>query len=448
MFALNLLCVWFASQLFFNEKTTFLTFSALARIRPDRLIFVFLVSYVLLWWGRQRQVTRLKMVKEEILMLCFFGVLLTSCLVSAVGPLNYHLSTVFTFIGFPMFTFWLCRRLPFRTSNISRLLMVMIGIGGYLGLCGVFEHYDWPHFIFPDYIFDPSVGIHYGRSRGPFVQAAAFGGVLSLIALMTGWFIKNVGATVINWMVLGLMIASIYLSDTRAAWLDFAIGVFILAVTHNRMQRYAYSTVLILAAVFVSGVFSKFSLYETTLFNRRDDAAQSRVVLANASIALIKQRPLLGSGYGTFATSGNDVSLDAQQRRLIEGEGNHNTFLGLLVEVGIVGTLPFVLIMCGFLLQGVRLWRLSRNHSPPARDFAIAVLAALIGYLFLVQFGDVRFLAFLNSLLFAIYGFVFAWTKHLQEHLARSSELTPAQGSNRAPLRPIRRTIRGAAGAA
>ena len=146
--ALNLLCLWFVSQLFFNEKTTFLTLNALAKIRPDRLVFVVLVVYVLL--SGKRQLKRLKISKEEIMMLWFFGFLSASCLVSVEVFLNYHLNTVFTFIGFPMFTFWLCRRLPFRPSNITRFALVMIAIGGYLGLCGVVEHYDWPHFIYPD----------------------------------------------------------------------------------------------------------------------------------------------------------------------------------------------------------------------------------------------------------------------------------------------------------
>jgi len=423
--ALNLLCLWFALQLFFNEKTTFLTFSWLAAIRPDRLFIVYLVSYVLLL-GRHRHLRRLKMVREEVLMMCFFGIILVSCLLSGARPLNYHLSTVFSLIGFPMFTFWLCRRIPFRRSNVARLAVVMIAIGGYLGLCGVCEHYDWRLFIFPDYIFNPSVGIHFGRARGPFVQAAIFGGVLCLIALMTVWFINHVRATLIALIPLALMIASIYLTDTRAVWVYFGLSVIILAVTRNGAQRYAYATVLLAFAVAASGALSKFSMYETTLFGRRDEAAQSRVVLADASIVMLKEHPLLGSGYGTFA-AGVDFLRDRDQRRLVVGEGNHNTFLGLAVEVGIVGTVPYVLIFAGFLVQGRRLWRLSKTYSPPARDFAISALAALLGYLCLIQFGDVRFATLLNSLMFAVYGFVFAWAEDLQ-NISRDQRDTICEG--------------------
>ncbi len=269
-------------------------------------------------------------------MLSFFAITVVSCLLSA-RPLNYHLSTVFSLIGLPMFTFWLCRRIPFASSNVARLVLVLIAIGGYLGLCGLCEHYDWRLFIFPDYIFNPSIGIHFGRSRGPFVQAQIFGGVLCFIALLTLWYLNHVRATVITVMLLALMFASIYLTDTRAVWVYFALSVVILAVTRNGMRRYACGAVLLVLAIFLSGALSKFSLYEVTLFKRRDEAALSRVVLANASLAFIKSRPLLGAGYGAFAYGGTDRLLDREQERMVQLEGNHHTILGLLVEVGIVG---------------------------------------------------------------------------------------------------------------
>jgi putative inorganic carbon (HCO3(-)) transporter len=415
--ALNLLCLWFVALLFFNEKTN-LTFPLLFKIRPERLLFAWLLLHVILS-NRAKYLENRKRATVEVLMVCFFGFLFVSCLLSGATPLYYHLSTVFSFIGFPMFTFWLCRRLPVTKSNVTRLVHVMIAIGGYLGLCGVCEHYNWHLPIYPEYIFDPSVGIHFGRSRGPFVQAAAFGGVLCLIAMMTIWsikFTKNVREKVAKAMLLGLMIASIYLCDTRAVWLDFGLSVLILAVIRNGTQRYAYTAVLLVLAVFVSGAFSKFSLYEQTLFTRRDEAAYSRVVLADASINMIKQRPLLGVGYGTFVVEVTDF-IDPEFRDALRGEGNHNTIVGLLAEVGIIGTLPFVLMLLGFLLQGVRCWRLSRNQSQPARDFAVAAVAILLGLLLLAQFGDQRFYSLFNSLLFAIFGVVFAWTEDLQSSL-------------------------------
>jgi O-antigen ligase len=292
----------------------------------------------------------------------------------------------------------------------------MIAMGAYLGLCGLCEHYGWPLFVFPDYIFDPSVGIHFGRSRGPFVQAHIFGGVLCLIALMTAWFINHVRAKAIVVGLLGLMwlmIASIYLSDTRAVWLYFALSVLILGLVRNGTRPHARAVVLVLLAIFVSGVLSKFSLYEVTLFSRRDEAAQSRVVLAAASVAMLKERPLLGSGYGTFQ-KGFDLLQDQDQQRLVRDEGNHNTFLGLAVEVGIVGTVPYVLILAGFLLGTRRLWRLSKNDNLQARDFAVSTLAAVLGYLCLMQFGDLRFALLFNSLIFGVSGLVFAWADHLE----------------------------------
>ena len=151
---------------------------------------------------------------------------------------------------------------------------------------------------------------------------------------------------------------------------------------------------------------------------------------------MLKERPLLGSGYGTFALGG-DALQDAEQRKMVEMEGNHNTILGLAVEVGVLRTVPYVLILAGFLWAALRLWRLSKNDSVPARDFAVAALAVLLGYLCLMQFGDLRGATLFNSLVFSIYGFVFAWADHLGNR--------PSNHANR-PRTPSRTKWRGAVG--
>jgi hypothetical protein len=296
---LNLLCLWLAAQLFFNEKTTAFSFQGIANVRPDRILLVGLVMYVLLSRRTGRLESR-KLIREEILMAGLFFLLFASCLIAGVTPLNYHLSTVVTFIGAPGFTFWLCRRVSVTAVNIRRLLLTMVAIGAYLGLCGACEHFGWRLPIFPDFIFDPSVGIHFGRSRGPFVNAPAFGGALCIIATMSLWFARHpqpsaarsVRATVVTTVLVGLMVASVYFSDTRAAWVDLGLVIVVLAGFPNGMRRYAVGAVLLAVVLFVSGVSSKFSLYEPTLFGRRDEAAYSRVVLADATMVMIQQRPL------------------------------------------------------------------------------------------------------------------------------------------------------------
>ena len=412
--ALNLLCVWFCAQLFFTEKTKFTGLAALSTIRPDRLVFAGLLLYLLV--SRRDYLARRRFAGIELVMLGFFGVLLASCLTSGATPLSYHFSTVVSFAGYPMVTFWLCRRLPSSATNLRRLSAVFVAIGAYLGLCGICEHYDWPLFIFPSYVFDPDIGIHFGRARGPFVQAEAFGGVLCVTAAMTAWYLTNVKRSIAAGLALVLMVAGIYFSYTRAVWLDLAIVIGALLLMPNRSRKWASRIALIVTLAALSGLSSKFSLYEPTLFSRRAEAAYARVLLANASLDMVQQRPWLGTGYGTFTAAVDDYLSD-EGLRLVLGEGNHNTILGLLVEVGVVGAIPYLLILALFARQGVRLFRAGKAQ-PSARDLAVVALAVLAGFVCLAQFGDVRFFALFNSLLFALFGVVFAWTDELSESRA------------------------------
>ncbi len=52
------------------------------------------------------------------------------------------------------------------------LLTTLVGVGLYLGATAFFETIGPSALVFPRYIMDPSVGIHWGRARGPFVEAA------------------------------------------------------------------------------------------------------------------------------------------------------------------------------------------------------------------------------------------------------------------------------------
>ena len=73
-----------------------------------------------------------------------------------------------------------------------------------------------------------------------------------------------------------------------------------------------------------------------------------RTEIWNAEIAHIRDHPILGSGFGTFAGTGKDSPLAAYIGGWVIGASNgHNGYLQLLVTVGGVG---FVLAMIVFLL--------------------------------------------------------------------------------------------------
>lgn len=84
----------------------------------------------------------------------------------------------------------------------------------------------------------------------------------------------------------------------------------------------------------------------------KDPSLTGRTYIWDKAFALIEARPVLGLGYSAFWRRGN---IDAEGLWLFAGiEGRagfnfHNTFIEILVHLGILGLVLFALVACGYL---------------------------------------------------------------------------------------------------
>ena len=79
-------------------------------------------------------------------------------------------------LGLIPFLVFLLAPVIFATARDRRIFLVsLVGLAAYLGTTAAFETAGLRSLVFPRYIGDPSVGIHFGRTRGPFVQSVAEG---------------------------------------------------------------------------------------------------------------------------------------------------------------------------------------------------------------------------------------------------------------------------------
>ncbi len=408
---LNLLCLWFVIQMFSNDITNQWSINFLINIRLERVLFVLLIISFLKYYKGTN--CRIKVHPVEIMMLIFFCTILTSCYVygSFKNPHNRYVSSTLNFMLIPMAIFFITRRLEFDKTKIRKLFFVFILIGLYLGLTGIFEHFDKLSFlVYPKYILDPGIGIHFDRSRGPFVQAAVFGGLLSVIFIVTIFYIINIRAGIIYWFILASIFVSLYFSYTRSAWLQLFLSTCVVCLFRNKLRKYIISLMCVLLLIYMSGIFSKFSMDKGTLFTGRDSPIQSRKDIAKSSIEMIKDRPLLGFGYGNFMKSNSAYleKIEFESGVRSQGEGNHNVILGMMVEVGMIGTFFYLMIFYYLFKNNFLLLRRLSNTSEFKRNIAIANLSILTGYFISVQFYDPRFFTMLNSLVFCFSGIVFS----------------------------------------
>jgi len=89
------------------------------------------------------------------------------------------------------------------------------------------------------------------------------------------------------------------------------------------------------------------------------------------AIEAIKERPLFGSGPGTFLLQSKRLQIapDSYSRHA------HNVLLEQLTEVGIVGTAPFVLL---FLWVVIRVFRMYRKEQEKKRGILVALTSCVI----------------------------------------------------------------------
>jgi O-antigen ligase len=319
------------------------------------------------------------------------------------------LSTLFTLAYQPFVTFYIARRRPYDRSEVKKLLNGMTLLGLYLGLTGLFEHWEISSLVFPKYILDPRVGAQFGRARGPFAASVTNGGVLIVIFLVA----TSVWSTVSGlkryfYLFVMLSVAlTIYFTDTRGIWVAFAGIILLLACTRSSMRKVGLSVVMAGVLVYFSGVFSKFSLYEDTLFARRNQTVDYRYANYETELNMFRLNPVFGIGYGNFNKEWRNYFTHdyADVREL--NDGNNTTLLCILGEMGLVGICLYMPILGYAVFICVSAYRrLTGEEWAFERRFVIVTAGSLLAFLIMGVTTDLRFHEFFNVALFLFLGIV------------------------------------------
>jgi O-antigen ligase len=291
----------------------------------------------------------------------------------------------------------------------------LIAFGLYLAVTAILEVNRAWSFVFPRYIADPEIGLHFGRARGPMVQSVSLGmylGICLIAVAIFAWAGSSRRKLALS-AVVPLFAAGIFFTYTRTVWLGAALGlmtVFACAV-QGRWRMLGLGAV-VAAALLVSAV----RIDSLLGFQREGSAAETRnsasmrLSFAYVSWLMFLDRPILGHGFGEFPTAKlpylDDRSVDLQLGE-IRGYAHHNTYLSLLTEVGIIGLGLFLAVLSSWTWQAWRLWN---NIAAPAwaRAQGLLLLGVLPIYCSQAVGHDLTYTPLDNSLLFLIAGLVAA----------------------------------------
>jgi putative inorganic carbon (hco3(-)) transporter len=260
----------------------------------------------------------------------------------------------------------------------SVLLGTLVAVGGYLGVTAFFEGVGLRALVFPGYINDPAVGIHFGRARGPFVEAVANGLGLFVgataaaigLALWRDPRARNACRAVIVLCVVGLLFTL-----TRSIWLSSIVAAIAAMLSARALRRWLIPAVVGGVVLVVAALTAVPGLHERVIERSKEDrSVWVRENTNRAALHMIEDRPITGFGWQRFQT--DSISYFTQPANYPMngiGQGVHNVFLSHASELGLPGA---ALWLCAFVLAigGA----IARRAPPALQPWRIGLIAVAL----------------------------------------------------------------------
>jgi O-antigen ligase len=236
--------------------------------------------------------------------------------------------------------------------------------------------------------------------------ACLLGVLVPFLWINRKWIIEKIPAVFLYGSV-ALMLAGIYFSYTRAAWLCIPLAAVAYYLIRLRLMRVmitaAVAGVLLLVGLLAYDnayldfapdyekaiTHEKFDDLISATYKMEDISTVERFYRWVAGYYMIQEKPLIGFGPSSFYSNYHSYA----DRHFItyvsdnpERSGMHNYYLMVAVEQGLPGLAIFLLLLVVVLLYGERLFH---SMDPgPGRQLLIAALVAFCCNLFILTLND------------------------------------------------------------
>lgn len=311
----------------------------------------------------------------------------------------------------PAAIYWVARQSRLSQSNVELCYKILVVYGLYLGATGIAEVSGQWWAVFPKHIADPTIGLHYGRARGPMVQLPTYGLYLAT-CLLAAWTVRprlSPRAQLLVLATLPVMLAGIVFSYTRSVWLGTGLAALILfALTlEGRTRNFVLGGMVTVALlVGLTKADSIIGIQREGSFGEGRQSAYARASFTYVSWQMFLDRPIWGCGFGQFPIEKYPYLADRSTELNLEDIrtlSHHNTLLSLLTETGLVGLGLFLSLLACWVRDAWRMWR---SAATPAwvRAHAVLFLAAVGLYSAQLLFHELTYSPLENSLIFLMAG--------------------------------------------
>jgi O-antigen ligase len=301
------------------------------------------------------------------------------------------------FVGPPMY--YICAFGPLRRLSPRHLCVTLLSSCSVVAALGIFEHFThwnlWGQALPDD---PPRIVVTLST---PAVLGAFYGVGIVMSTAILGWSGPRLLRR-LSIVTLVLAVPALFFTYTRGGVAATLAVTAVLVAMRPRVRVVGASLAVLTALVLWAnwGEVSGNSLYQ----QRASDVTnvRGRAVITKASLELAEQRPLLGWGYGQFDKAKNNIEVDTGSlpAASLYDYTSHDTFLTILVELGIIG------LTLAFLPWIVVVWSTMRRFSiMPYPSWYTLSLLAIIGVVTLTAFTtDMRFSSFVPALAWCAVG--------------------------------------------
>lgn len=322
-------------------------------------------------------------------------------------------SLLLFFYLMPFALYWVASRIQITEQSHRWILGFFVGFGIYLSLTAVCEVLNIYAVVFPRYITDPSTIEFLGRGRGPYLNPIGNGMYLSacLIAALMWWPYVNKDHRPLVVGIAGLLAVGAVCTLTRSVWIGAGaalVGMAVLVVP--KQHRFRVVLVAGISGGLVLGLLGNslvgFKRDKHLTAKETEESAKLRPILAAFAYEIFQDYPLAGVGLSQYKRHNVDY-LAKRSFDLPMGTATtyvqHNIFLSLLVETGLIGVTLFCLVLLFWVKDGWTLWY-ATDLPLWQRQFGMFSLLMVAAYFPNGMFHEMSVIPMLNMLMFFVAG--------------------------------------------
>lgn len=343
--------------------------------------------------------------------LVFLLAMLLSVSASRLGWIG-GIQNAFDYAVLPLLCFFFARNLLNEPRRIEWLAGALAVVVATLGVIAAREQLTNQAVLAPQ-LYRWSYGLHSVKVTSLFGAPAimAMTTALPLPYVLVGALrSKELAARLLWFLALAAAGAGLLLTYVRAGWLTAVVGLVLVAFFARRGR--AAAPVLLLIAL-TAGLAFGAGLVDVRAVQERlqaDEPISYRLDAIAVGLDIAQQSPVFGYGLDNFSDASVAAGWRPTDRYGLLAVAPHNVFIYILASGGLLALLPFLALLGAIglrLLRGLRAIQRSQVNEN-RRDWLIAGLAMLAGYVLIGNTFDALGAQLANMIFFLTLGATFA----------------------------------------